>query len=378
MSVTEEIRFQGNTLRVGRGLDGEIAAVCIDDVCRALKRISLVKNGTAVRHCPSARILDGNRPKELYADFDEVVKLIRRIVAGSKILGPMGRELLELLQGLRSPVPPAAESSEEGVELVVMEYSGNRFTMKLSDGRYMVNATEMARPFRKRPTVWLKLAETAGLRQALVDDGVCRDVEGQVVATRGPHGATWLEIHLWVQFAQWLSPAFASFCSKRFVSLARGANAEPAASTAARRTRYDNAAADDSLLPIPASYEEALAVIDRQRGTIREQSEFLRLNRHKFEHYDETVETREWFSTTMIANELGVSAIKLNQFLADEGTQERTRDGWRVTMRFRHLRDIHIYEWFNRRTNYTNRYKLDGWTPAGREYILELWKKHGG
>ena len=36
---------------------------------------------------------------------------------------------------------------------------------------------------------------------------------------------------------------------------------------------------------------------------------------------------------------------------------------------------IHIYEWFNRKTNYLNRYKIEAWTPEGREYIVELWHR---
>ncbi|MDR2890570.1 MAG: phage antirepressor KilAC domain-containing protein [Alistipes sp.] len=380
----EDIRFGEESLKVSRNSHGGIDKVCINDICRALKRASFLNDGTAVRRCPSAAIVDEDSPKVLYADFDEAVALVKWIAAGSKVLGPTGHRLLELLQSaragtLRQAAGAGDRSWSEPEELIVMEYSGNRFTMKMSDGRYMVNATEMARPFGKRPTVWLKLAETVKLRQALVDDGICRDMEGQVVTTRGPHGATWLEIHLWTQFAQWLSPAFASFCSKKLVSLMKGATVEPSESAphAAPRARFgDIPASDDSLLPVPASYEEALTVIDRQRETIHRHKEFLKLNRHKVEHYDETVEACEWFSTTMIANELGVSAIRLNQFLADEGVQDRRCGEWAVTPRFRHLRDAHIYEWFNHKTKYTNKYKIDGWTPADREYILELWKKN--
>jgi phage antirepressor YoqD-like protein len=251
--------------------------------------------------------------------------------------------------------------------------------MPMRDGRYRVNATERARPFEKRPTVWLKLTETHKLRRALADDGICRSVEGQVITTRGPMGATWLEIHLWTQFAQWLSPAFASWCSARLVTMMRGETADESPDVQNEREQNDlMPVRTESFLPLPANYEEALSVIDLQQETIQQQNESLRLNRHKVRHYEETIETREWFSTTMIANELGVSAVRLNHFLSDEGLQHRVRDEWVIDPRFRHLRDIHFYEWFNHKTNYTNKYKIDSWTPAGREYILELWKKNNG
>lgn len=392
MNKVEELRFLQSLIKICRDEEGGIEKICINDVCATLKRMLFLKDGTVIRKCPSVTIVYEDMPKELFADFGEVVEFVKWVAAGSKILEPTCRELLESLQKSRlvpvvgrlkpQPAPaPDAEPMPQPEELIVLEYAGNPFTMKMSDGRYMVNATEMARPFEKRPTVWLKLAETLKLRQTLVDDGAFDDIENQVIATRGPYGATWLEIHLWVQFAQWLSPAFASWCSKKLVSLLRGgsvdlANEPSADSQSARQPRYDDlSVADSSFLPVPASYEEALTVIEKQQDTIHRQKEFLKLNKHKFQHYEETVETRQWFSTTMIANELGISAIKLNLFLMDEDVQDKIREEWVIAPEYRHLRDIHIYEWFNHKTNYTNKYKIDSWTPQGREYIVELWKK---
>lgn len=134
----------------------------------------------------------------------------------------------------------------------------------------------------------------------------------------------------------------------------------------------------EQVQPLPANYEDALALIESQQQTIRTQNEFISSNRYKYEHYRQTIEDREWFSTTMIANELGISAISLNLFLMEEGVQRRVRDEWVIEAQYRHLRDIHIYEWYNHRTRYTNKYKIDGWTPHGREYIVELWTKRNG
>ena len=348
-----------------------------------MKRLSYIVDGTAMRKCPSTSILDMSRPKELYTVFDEAIGFITWITAGSKILGSTGRELLEILHSYRMAEVPmhddTTEEDENGDEVTVFEYSGHQFTMKMTDGRYMVNATEMARPFEKRPTTWLKLAETVKLRQALTADGICRDTEGQVLSSRGPFGATWLEIHLCIQFAQWLSPEFATWCSRKLVSLMKDSTIEHTAKPRKPKTAYEDIAENsNTFLPVPTSYEEALSVIDKQRETINKQGEFLRENKHKFEHYEETIEIREWFCPTMIANELGVSVIKLNQFLADEGVQTKIRDEWVIDQSYRHLRDIHIYEWFNHKTNYTNKYKIDGWTPAGREFIIELWKQKNG
>lgn len=392
MNNMAEVRFEQQPIKVSKDTNGSIEKICIDDVCRILRREIFLTNGTAIRKCPSAIILDENSPRDRYADFDEVIRLIRWMSAESKILARSGRKLLEFLQQSRmAPIsiqqPPEGPQSHTETESVMeLEYSGNKFTMKMCDGRYMVNATEMSRPFDKRPNVWLKTTEAVKLRQALVDDGVCATIESQVITTRGSCGATWLEIHLWIHFAQWLSPAFASWCSKKIFPLMKDGHVsladEPATETDNKRhepPRYDDSIfTDDSFLPVPENYETALAVIEKQRGTIQKQCEFIRHNKHKFEHYEETIEAREWFSTTMIAHELGISAVKLNLFLMDENVQQKIDGEWNICREYRHLRDYHFYEWFNFKTKYTHKFKIDSWTPEGREYIIELWKKENG
>lgn len=374
------VPFLLGTLRISRTPAGDVHKVCVNDLCGAMRRSILLKNGTVLRRCPSLTYLDAEHPEELYADFTEAVELVKWMSSGAKLLRMRGREVLENLQHLRMAQDTTATDVSEGSapRIIELEYVGNRFSVRLEDGRYMVNATEMARPFDKRPAVWLKLTETARLREALVEDGISADTEQQVITTRGPHGATWLEIHLWTQFAQWLSPAFAAWCSKKLLHLLRDGHTElqevpqPVSSVSDPTEEF---CSEDLLLPAPATYEEALTVIDDQHDTIRRQKEFIRRNRHKLRHYKLTIEDREWFTSSMIAAELGISSIRLNLFLMEEGLQERVQDKWQATDAYRHLRGIHIYEWFNRKTNYLNRYKIEAWTPEGREYIVELWHR---
>lgn len=390
MNNVSEVRFAQWSIKISHNECGGIDRVCINDVCKALNRNGFFKDGTAVRKCPSVNILDESRPQEIYAKLDETIQFIQWMCTESKILAPSGHRLLRLLHkaSIASPICQKSESdfpppTEEVMEL---EYTGYKFTMKMCDGRYMVNATEMSRPFEKRPNVWLKSAEAIRVRQGLVDDGISKSLESQVFATRGPYGATWLEIHLWVHFAQWLSPAFAAWCSKKIVPLMKDGHVsmadEPAMDAKAQNTRppqYDDLDIEqDSYLPVPENYETALAVIQTQHETIHKQREFIRHNKHKFEHYEETIESREWFTATMIANELGISAIQLNWFLMEENMLKKVDGQWSICREYRHLRDYHFYEWYNPKTKYTNKYKIDSWTPEGREYIIELWKKKNG
>lgn len=121
-----------------------------------------------------------------------------------------------------------------------------------------------------------------------------------------------------------------------------------------------------------------LAVIETQKNTIDRQRDFIVQNQHKHEHYDITVDGREWFNTTMIAIELGVSPIKLNLFLMDENVQHKADGQWVIAREYKHLRCVYPYAWYNHKTKYTNVYKIDAWNPQGREYIISLWKKENG
>lgn len=383
MNKFDEIPFQPHPVRICRTLDGDIGKVRVNDLCAALNRTLLVRDGTALRKCPSLEILDAERPRDLYAPLDEAVGFVQWMARGSKLLRERSRELLQTLQQARRIPDPGitAEQRTQKVpepETLTLEYAGNRFTMRRDGGRCMVNATEMARPFDKRPAVWLKLVETIRLRQTLVGNGTLPDQQNQVITSRGPSGATWLEIHLCMQFAEWLSPPFGAWCSEKLASLLRNGNIPLDGQQRTSDPEQAVAYTVEPVQPLPANYEDALALIESQQQTIRTQNEFINSNRYKYEHYRQTIEDREWFSTTMIANELGISAISLNLFLMEEGVQRRVRDEWAIEPQYRHLRDIHIYEWYNHRTRYTNKYKIDGWTPHGREYIVELWTKRNG
>lgn len=386
MNSIGTIYFEEKRIKVYKTPDRTIDKLCINDLCSILKRHAFLEDGTAIRQCPAAMILDDTHPQDLYTDFNEAIAFIRWMCAESKILSLTGRRLLTFLQrsriGSNTHIANGTEEQFPSEEVVNLEYSGNKFTMRTVDGRYMVNATEMARPFEKRPAVWLKTIEAARLRQELVNNGVCSSLESQVIATRGSQGATWLEIHLWVQFAQWLSPAFASWCSKKIISLMRdgevplGDEAEGVPDPDSHQ--HDDEATEHMQPPLPDSFQSALTLIASQHTTIRKQRDLIRYNRHKWEHYDETIESRTWFSTTMIAHELNLTAIQLNLFLMEQNIQRKIDGVWVVNREYGHLRNVHYYEWYNHRTRYTNKYKMEGWTHQGREYILELWKKING
>lgn len=95
------------------------------------------------------------------------------------------------------------------------DYSGQTISFEFADGNKMINATEMARPFRKQIGHFLALQGTRDyilLLESRYRDsdigGTARDVlrviKGGVPELQG----TWMDEKLALKFAAWLSPEF--------------------------------------------------------------------------------------------------------------------------------------------------------------------------
>lgn len=94
-------------------------------------------------------------------------------------------------------------------------YNGNAVTFQTGDS-IMVNATEMAKPFDKRPIDWLRLPSTSQFIETL--EAVRKSHRSELVNQVNGIG-TWLHEDVAIEFARWLSPAFAIWCNDRIKEL---------------------------------------------------------------------------------------------------------------------------------------------------------------
>lgn len=102
----------------------------------------------------------------------------------------------------------------------IFQYNGSPITFQKGDS-VMVNATEMAEYFGKRPVDWLKynqsqefLSELSKVRNITLADLV-------QVTKGGNNPGTWMHEDVAMEFARWLSPAFAIWCNDRIKELLR-------------------------------------------------------------------------------------------------------------------------------------------------------------
>lgn len=102
----------------------------------------------------------------------------------------------------------------------MFDYNGSNVTFARKDNLTMVNATQMAKPFgdSKRAKNWLGLKSTDEFLTVL-SEGRNLPSSELVKVTYGNNGATWMHEDVAMEFARWLSPAFAIWCNDRIKEL---------------------------------------------------------------------------------------------------------------------------------------------------------------
>ena len=99
-------------------------------------------------------------------------------------------------------------------KLKQFDYKGQKITFEFSDGNKMINATEMAKPFGKLPTNFLKTNPTKEFilllekRYSLENIEKKRDVLRVVRGGEARLQGTWMDEKLALKFAAWLAPEF--------------------------------------------------------------------------------------------------------------------------------------------------------------------------
>ena len=104
--------------------------------------------------------------------------------------------------------------------LSVFSYNGNDITFNSGDG-ILINATEMAKPFGKRPVDYLRLPSTNELIEAIVRKSHNSKEDLYFTQAGSPEngGGTWMQEDLALDFAQWLSVDFRLWCNDRVKEL---------------------------------------------------------------------------------------------------------------------------------------------------------------
>lgn len=218
----------------------------------------------------------------------------------------------------------------------VFRYNDNPVTFG-TGGVTMVNATEMAKPFGKRPVDWLRYQQAQDFISILakVRKNTSADLVRVIKGGNGMQG-TWMHEDVALEFARWLSPMFGIWCNDRIKELMRTGT-----------TTIDEAIAempgDCELLITIASrikgYRDEISelrkTIDNQYELLVSQSEENRMMNKIIEEMtskvrfcDDMLQSTSTVSTAQIAADYGMSARKFNKLLHDMKIQHKVGDQW--------------------------------------------------
>lgn len=255
----------------------------------------------------------------------------------------------------------------------VFSYKGSAITFN-KNGAVMVNATEMAKPFGKRPVDWLQNQQSKEFIKALAEVRNSTTVD-LVRVTKGGNDknnqGTWMHEDVALEFARWLSPAFAIWCNDRIkellttgVATLADDDATIAQAMAILQKRLDKANADKAQLEADNQHKQA---------TIEAQTSELKKQAPKVEYYDQTLQSVNTLTATQVAKERGMDAEKLNRKLKEAGIIYRQSGQWIVKQPYA--------SWGLHKTRTQTYTRSDGslgtntylvWTQKGKMFILAL------
>jgi phage antirepressor YoqD-like protein len=252
----------------------------------------------------------------------------------------------------------------------ICDYEGCRVTFRNENGDVYINATEMAKPFGKRPNDYLNLLSTKELIKELSVTILNGNGDNQLIITEtgGKNkGGTWFSEELSLDFAQWLNIKFKVWCNGRIKELLKhGATA----------VNPDDLLNPDFIINLATQLKIERAEKDRLLAQNELQQNVIQLQVPKVEYHDNVLQATNGIATTVIAKELGMTAKKLNKILCNHKIIYRVGKTWVLHHKFQNFgyAVTKTHQYFDKDGLIKTSIQLY-WTELGRKHIHEFIKK---
>lgn len=243
-------------------------------------------------------------------------------------------------------------------------YEGFEISFNSGDS-IMVNATEMANAFGKRPAKWLELPSTVNYLREL---GAIRKSDRLIKTINGV--GTWMHEDVALEFARWLSPRFAIWCNDRIKEL----------------LKFGVTGSEDAILDIISNPSNAIKLLEalqkeRQAKNILEhqnklQSAELKLSAPKVQYVDDVLLSSKTYTFTQIAKELNMTSAKaLTNILKEKNIIYRQSGQWLLSALYcgRDYTKVRTHTYTDSEGNIgTN--SITVWTEKGRMFLHQILK----
>lgn len=262
--------------------------------------------------------------------------------------------------------------------LKAFEFEGNSVTFFDKEGTLWVNATEMAKPFgdNKKPAKWLRTDAADEFIKTLSKVQKCPLADLQRVSKGGNNSGTWFHKDLALEFARWLSPAFAIWCNKRIEELLTTGRTE-----LQPQPRFQ----------IPQTLSEALMLAARQAEQIENDAKLIESQKQELKRKDVVIEdmredsaylkqilaSDKLLTTNCIAQDYGYSAMAFNRMLHDMDVQYKRDGQWLLTYKYRREGYVHSETFSIKGDKGHAVITHTKWTQKGRKFLYEFLKKRG-
>lgn len=210
---------------------------------------------------------------------------------------------------------------------IVYDYKGSEISF-ISGKNVMINATQMAKPFNKRPIDYLRLPATNELVKAIVRKSHIS--ENQLVISRQGSiengGGTWMHEDIALDFAQWLSVDFKLWCNDRIKELM---------TTGVTTVSNDDEAIAYAMQVLQKRLEQAKA----EKAMLEQQNRYLtneiKEQAPKVQYVDNVLQSTRTYTSTQMSKELGLrTAEKLHRLLKQKGVMFYQSGQWMLTAKY--------------------------------------------
>lgn len=249
---------------------------------------------------------------------------------------------------------------------VVYDYKGSQISF-MSGENVMVNATQMAKPFEKRPIDWLQnqssieyLNELSKVRKSTLADLV-------QVTKGGNNSGTWMHEDVAMEFARWLSPAFAIWCNDRIKELLK---------TGVTTVSNDDEAIAYAMQVLSKRLEQAKAekaMLEQQNACLANE---IKQTVPKVQYVDNVLQSVNTYTSTQMAKELSLrTAEQLHKSLKGKGVMFYQSGQWMLTARYSENGYTKTRtSQFTRSDGSIGTNTITVWTELGRSFLHKIFK----
>lgn len=190
----------------------------------------------------------------------------------------------------------------------------------------MINATEMAKPFGKNAGHWMRNQST---QEFINELAALRNCKGSDLVQIENGIGCWMHEDVAMEFARWLSPAFAIWCNDRIKELLT------IGITATQPTLEQMIDNPDLVIHLATQLKQEReekakleAQTEQQQATIKIQTEEIKKSAPKVSYYDNHLQSVNTLTSTQVAKQIGMDAEKLHRKMKEIGILYKQSGQW--------------------------------------------------